>query len=407
MQTNSEVQTYFDRDYFEAGHKKGTRYADYLKNAMESTIYRGIGEAIVEVYRPRRVLEIGCAAGPIVRQLNDLGIEAHGIDISEWAVENRFHPNVIQASATDLPYETGSFDLVFSCHALEHLPTEIADAAFAEIGRVSGQYQFHMMPIIGIPPYHAPFEQALAGLRSDPTHNLLNTREWWIEQWQRHGWSPIPANILLDADNSSFEISSCQVLLSKQPNNDSLLRSIHEFNLTFFKRVSLWKLLGNTNRPNSSQPAKATHLGPNRLSSLLKLRSGTWGDLVYPVKTREDLRNASVVLTCLLKSDWPVKLRLAALSLKPGAKVQAFGQDEIEGVAQREFELNPGYSMLELPFDEFQLCYGTPRTDRVHALMVGGESARTADIEFSCVLKMPGTTGEVGIQLVERNASSR
>src|SRR5262245_54050130 len=87
--------SYFDEDYYQAGHLKGTQYTNYLEKALDSRIYRGMATAIWEVFRPARTLEIGCAAGPIVKHLNDMGCEAHGIDISKWAVANRFHPNVI------------------------------------------------------------------------------------------------------------------------------------------------------------------------------------------------------------------------------------------------------------------------------------------------------------------------
>ncbi len=223
-QVISKAETYFDRDYYQSGQKKGTRYNDYLQNALGSPIYRGMSKAIMQVFKPRRVLEIGCALGPIVKWLNELGCDAHGIDVSDWAVENRFHPNVICASADDLPYPAGSFDLVFSCHALEHLPDSIADGAFVEMSRVAAKHQFHMMPLIGIPPYDGPLEPTLANLRTDPTHNLLHDREWWLRKLERRDWHVVPANILLDADNSYFEFSSCQILLSKIDPDRELLR---------------------------------------------------------------------------------------------------------------------------------------------------------------------------------------
>lgn len=196
---------YFDSDYFQAGHKKGTRYSSYLQTAMESPIYKGMAKAIMAVFKPKH-LEIGCAAGPIVRHLSEMGCDAHGIDVSEWAVRNRFHPNIIQASADDLPYDSNSFDLVFSNHALEHLPDSIVDGAFAEMSRVGSRHQFHMLPIIGTPPYDGPLKSTIANLKSDPTHNLLQDRAWWQDRWKERGWHWVPANLLLDADNTHFEI---------------------------------------------------------------------------------------------------------------------------------------------------------------------------------------------------------
>jgi SAM-dependent methyltransferase len=386
-QAVNKTETYFDSDYYQAGHKKGTRYADYLQNAMGSVIYSGMSTAIMEVFKPRRVLEIGCAAGPIVRRLNEMGCEAHGIDVSEWAVLNRFHPNVIRASADELPYETASFDLVFSCHTLEHLPDAIADGALAEIRRVAGKHQFHMMPIIGIPPYDGPLEATLANLRSDPTHNLLRDRGWWLENLERQDWRLVPANILLDADNSYFEFSSCQILLSKNGLDVDLLRAVQDFNLTFFKRVSTWELRGNLHHGARSQPVKATHLGAKLCGSYLTFRDGVWADLVYPLPTPADLRDAALSLYCHLRADAPVKLRLSALTMKDGARSFSFSKTDIAGVAQIEIELRPGFSVVELPLNDFQILYGAPRPDRVGGFMLGGQSFVRADLECVCVLK--------------------
>jgi SAM-dependent methyltransferase len=383
----TQTDTYFDSDYYEAGHKKGTRYSDYLRNALGSTIYRGMSKAIMEVFKPKRVLEIGCAAGPIVKWLNEMGCEAHGIDVSDWAVANRFHPNVIRASADDLPYETASFDLVFSCHALEHLPDSVADGAFAEISRVGGKHQLHMMPIIGIPPYDGPLEPTLANLRRDPTHNLLRDRGWWLRNLERSDWRLVPANILLDADNSYFEFSSCQVLLSKNDPDLDLLRSVHDFNLTFFKRVSAWELRGNLHHGAQSRKLKATHLGAELRGRHLRFRDGVWADLVYPFPASADLRDTTLFLYCHLRADVPVKLRISALTQKDGVRSFSFAKSDITGVAHIEIELEPGYSVVDLPLNDFRVLYGAPRPDRASGLMLGGQSSVRADLECVCVLR--------------------
>jgi SAM-dependent methyltransferase len=383
----TEVASYFDSDYYQSGYKKGTRYADYLENALDSSIYRGMAKAIMEVYKPGRVLEIGCAAGPIVKHLNDMGSDAHGIDVSEWAVENRFHPNVLLASADDLPYDSQSFDLVFSCHALEHLPDAIADRAFAEMGRVAARHQFHMMPIIGIPPYHGPLEPTIANLKSDPTHNLLYDRAWWYGKLARHGWHPVPANILMDADNTFFEFSTCQVLLSRSVHDAGLLRSVQDFNQSFFNRVSLWELhrMANANR----QAPTAVNLGTMLRVHSLSLRDGVWGDLSHSFPDPANLRDGTLYLFCRVSATAGVNLRVAALSFKEGFNSGAYDPDGIAGVAQRAIELGPGYSAVELRLNEFVLSYGAPRVEGVDMVMLGGESKIPADVECVCVVKTP------------------
>jgi SAM-dependent methyltransferase len=68
-----------------------------------------------------RLLEIGCAEGVLLRMLETLGAECHGVDISADAVMRAKHPNVTQATADALPHDDSSFDLCISSHVIEHL----------------------------------------------------------------------------------------------------------------------------------------------------------------------------------------------------------------------------------------------------------------------------------------------
>lgn len=65
-----------------------------------------------------RVLDVGCATGYYSAIFSSLGYEVTGIDISETGIQKarEMYPDIrfeVQ-DATDLPYEAGSFDLVFA-----------------------------------------------------------------------------------------------------------------------------------------------------------------------------------------------------------------------------------------------------------------------------------------------------
>lgn len=75
-----------------------------------------------------KVLDIGCGAGGNLKNLQDLGWEPHGIEISEIAsaharelTKGQIHTGTVE-SATFPP---GSFDVVFMSHSLEHLPSPV------------------------------------------------------------------------------------------------------------------------------------------------------------------------------------------------------------------------------------------------------------------------------------------
>ena len=82
----SDDYTYFDEAYFQDGQNKGTVYRNYLESARTSGTYKDIARRVVEIFRPQRCLEIGCATGIIVKHINDLGCEAHGIDVSPASI---------------------------------------------------------------------------------------------------------------------------------------------------------------------------------------------------------------------------------------------------------------------------------------------------------------------------------
>ncbi|MBD9625256.1 class I SAM-dependent methyltransferase [Ensifer sp. ENS06] len=221
----TEPNEQYDEAYFQRGSERGTKYKDYLAQAAGNRTYYEIAQTINEVFRPKRVLEIGCAIGAVVNHMPLFGIEAHGIDVSDWAVEHRLHPNIIKASADALPYESNYFDVVYSMHALEHLPHELKDKAFAEIGRVCKGFQFHMMPIIGSGPYVGDPFGHLVNLRTDPTHNLLSDRTWWANQFAATGWTDTNVKIVLAHDTDGYELSDCQLILCEEtPDTDFYVR---------------------------------------------------------------------------------------------------------------------------------------------------------------------------------------
>ena len=70
-----------------------------------------------------RILDIGCGTGAVMGMLSALG-ETHGIDIETAALTfcgERELGNLVQSSATALPYADRSFDLIVIADMLEHL----------------------------------------------------------------------------------------------------------------------------------------------------------------------------------------------------------------------------------------------------------------------------------------------
>jgi len=83
-----------------------------------------------------RTLDIGCGAGATMDHLKRYG-QPHGIDLSEIPLRfsrKRGHRRLMRASATELPFDSESFDLITALDVVEHLDDDVK--GLAEIHRV-------------------------------------------------------------------------------------------------------------------------------------------------------------------------------------------------------------------------------------------------------------------------------
>lgn len=138
---NSSLKKYYDRDYFESGNK--SNYKNYSKgfNYHRNRI-RDYQRAIHLIlnFRPKRVLDIGCAFGYVVMALRSLRVEAYGVDISEYAINSaplKVKSFIQLADISNLPFDNNYFDLVVSYDTLEHVPASELSDVLKDIKRVS------------------------------------------------------------------------------------------------------------------------------------------------------------------------------------------------------------------------------------------------------------------------------
>ncbi len=87
--------------------------------------------------RDKRVLEVGCGTGLIMRRIEDIAKHPIGLDISpgmlRLAVERGL--DVVQGDATALPFDDNTFDVVYSFKVLAHV--QDIDQALREMVRVT------------------------------------------------------------------------------------------------------------------------------------------------------------------------------------------------------------------------------------------------------------------------------
>jgi SAM-dependent methyltransferase len=360
----NEANSYFDEAYFERGWERGTAYDNYSRGALTSPTYRELAEAIAFVFKPERCLEIGCATGPIVKHLNDLGAEAHGIDVSAWAIDNKLHPNVVLAGADVLPYPDKHFDLVFSSHSLEHIPEPLIDAALREMDRVATDeaVQFHLHPIVGTYPYDYDEAVVIANLKKDPTHNILQPMEWWAAAWMAHGWRKLDALVLFAHDTDNAELSSGQMMLCKSADQPLVTQRTFRWNQLVHRNLLT---SSNAKRRRRFRPTAAQgELSPDTATVLPSLE---WDDIGATFDAPISMQGGHIILLAEVFGEIPPR-EVRALRV---ALIEDKGSER--GVLERWVELSRGVSTVELDVDDFTAIEGTPDLGNLTSICFGGE----------------------------------
>lgn len=114
------------------------------RNAAETARSGVYHAALCQALGARSALEVGCNIGLNLTRMTEAGIDATGVDVNGRALETarRRLPGLhfVEASAYDLPFDDASFDLVFTCGVLIHIPPESRPRALDELLRVSRRY---------------------------------------------------------------------------------------------------------------------------------------------------------------------------------------------------------------------------------------------------------------------------
>jgi SAM-dependent methyltransferase len=122
---------YFEAD-FRCGRSDGAAFSEEAFRDEN----RGLVEAFESLGPGRRLLEVGCAAGWLLRHARERGWQVRGVELSAAAVAHArglglevHHGDLASARLPD-----GAFDLVYMGDVLEHVPDCLA--ALAEVSRV-------------------------------------------------------------------------------------------------------------------------------------------------------------------------------------------------------------------------------------------------------------------------------
>lgn len=163
----------FGRCYFEGGL---SNYEGYAYAEEWSLVARELTE--VFQLKGKRVLDVGCAYGYLVNELRKLGVQAVGVDISDYAMLNAKKSgitDVIHADALHLPFKDKSFYCTIAFDLVEHIPPEYERQLIKELVRVTQKY------ILVRTPYWKTPEDA------DKTHVNIRPASYWIKAFESFG----------------------------------------------------------------------------------------------------------------------------------------------------------------------------------------------------------------------------
>lgn len=112
MYDNDDLQRIYDEEYF--------------RNRTRPKMWDRRAEFIVEKFNPKTALDVGCAHGELVKSLNNLGVDAYGIDGVEYAL-SKADPSIkkklfkVNLNSDRFPFEDNTFDLITSFYSVEHI----------------------------------------------------------------------------------------------------------------------------------------------------------------------------------------------------------------------------------------------------------------------------------------------
>ncbi len=135
----------FGKDFFDGERKYG--YGGYNYNPKYWTEVVKDFVSYYKLDKKARILDVGCGKGFMLYDFKKQfpNISIHGIDISEYAIENSLEEvkkNLKVGSCDNIPFPDKYFDLVISINTIHNLDKDGCAQSLKEICRVSKKYKF-------------------------------------------------------------------------------------------------------------------------------------------------------------------------------------------------------------------------------------------------------------------------
>ncbi len=182
---------FYDSEYYENGVISGkSLYSNYRWKENETTALMKNISKHLGIKEGMKVLDYGCAKGYLVYAFRQHGIDAFGVDISQYATSMCF--DVISKnikcikSISDLPLDWGTFDYIIAKDVFEHIDVCDLIEILNELS-LRAKKIFIVIPLGDGYIYLDP-EQEL-----DMSHLIKESLEWWKNTVSSNGWDILEA----------------------------------------------------------------------------------------------------------------------------------------------------------------------------------------------------------------------
>lgn len=178
----------YDINYYDQHRKNGLDYASYGEWQKKYTKWMMSSFKL----NSKKLLDVGCACGSILRGFRENGVNAYGIDINEEMVNigRQKWPdlsNIIKTcDAINIHYfEPNEFDFIHCSQVAEHWKSELVPFILKELARVTkpGGLFFCCMDT-----QELFTERGKPLSPDDPSHACIKPRTWWHSMLPAAGW---------------------------------------------------------------------------------------------------------------------------------------------------------------------------------------------------------------------------
>ena len=190
----SQPTEFYGKEYFldaEGSNYGREGFAPYTAEFYLERNRSMVKELLAQLPHIKTAMVLGCARGYMVQALHENGVDAVGVDISEWAIGNcskGAEDYVFCGDVCDLSkWRDGVFDLIVAFDVFEHIEMPDLAVALDEAARVTNEQRGMILLDLPINPDDSHPDMSDG---TDASHVSVYTKVWWILQFLQRGFEP-------------------------------------------------------------------------------------------------------------------------------------------------------------------------------------------------------------------------